>query len=170
VAELDTLFAKMKGQTCWSMIGISAGSWFSLDFGARLKRDIAIGNETLRENQREFTGEYRLFVQMAAWRLYRGSDCICHCNDLNVIDGPMVLGLRQLEQQKVLNFRFGESSPELTIDFSDEYRLFLSDWEPGIEPDAIAYWFYGDGLAVSVQMNGIVCVQPYQRVSKIPSK
>ena len=46
------------------MIGISAGSMFSLDFGVQLKRDIVIGNDKLRKDQREFVGEYCLFAQI----------------------------------------------------------------------------------------------------------
>jgi len=160
--ELENLLTKMKGQTCWSMIGISAGSMFSLDFGAQVKRDIVIGNDKLRKDQREFVGEYCLFVQMTGWRLYHGSECICHCNDSNKNDGQMVLGLRQLEGKKMLRFKFGNSPAELMIAFSENYRLFLSDWE-GVEPDDDAYTLFGDGLAVKVQMNGKVSTQPSKR-------
>lgn len=161
--ELESLLAKMKSQTCWSMVGISAGSMFSLDFGAQLKRNIIIGNDMLRKDQREFVGEHSLFVKHSGWKLYHGSEVICHCNDSNKNDGPMVLGLRQLEGKKMLRFKFGNSPAELMLAFSENYKLFLCDWE-GVEPDDDAYILFGEveGLAVTVQMNG--------GVSKGPSK
>lgn len=151
--ELETLLETMKGQSCWSMTGISAGSMFSLDFGARLKRGVPIDNDKLRKDQREFVGEYWLFVRMSGWRLYHGTECICHCNDSNKNDGPMVLGLRQLEGKQMLDFKFSNSPAELMITFSEDYRLFLSDWE-GTKPYNDAYTLFGDGIAVSVKMNG----------------
>ena len=145
------------------MVWISAGSRFALDFGAQLKADIIIGNDMLREDQRKFVGEYSLFVTNTGWKLYHGSEVICHCNDSNKNDGPMVLGLSQLEGKKMLRFKFGESHAELMIAFSENYRLFLCDWE-GVAADDDAYTLFGEmeGLAVTVQMNG--------RVSKEPSK
>jgi hypothetical protein len=147
----------MKGQTCWSMVGISAGSMFTLDFGAQRKRKIAIGNDMLRKDQREFVGEYTLFVTHSGWRLYHGAEVICHCNDSNANDGPMVLGLSQLEGKKLLRSKFSNSPAELMLAFSENYRLFLCDWE-GVEPDEDAYILFGEmeGLAISVQMDGRV--------------
>jgi hypothetical protein len=169
--ELENLLAKMKGQACWSMIGISAGSMFTLDFGAQLKRGIVIGNDLLRKEQREFCGEYCLFVNMTGWKLYYGSECICHCNDSNKNDGPMVLGLSQLEGKKMLRHKFRNSPAELMIAFSENYRLFLCDWE-GSEPDEDAYILFDEdeGISITVKMNGEVSTEPSKRFSKKENK
>jgi hypothetical protein len=135
---------------------------FSLDFGARVKRDIFTGNDMLRKEQREFIGEYCLFVNMSGWRLFQGSECLCHCNDSNANDGPMVLGLSQLEGKKMLRYKFRNSPAELMIAFSENYLLFLCDWE-GSEPNEDAYILFGDGLAITVKMNGKVSMEPSKR-------
>ena len=155
----ETLLKEMVGELCWSMIGISAGSMFSLDFGDKLKTDFAVNNDKLREDQRHFKGEYSLFVQMTGWRLYQGKNCLCHCNDSNANDGPMVAGLQRLEGQKLLHFESGKSPAELKLIFSDGYRLKLCDWE-GVSTEADAYTLFGKGLAVTVRMDGQISVEP----------
>jgi hypothetical protein len=156
--EWESLLAKMQGQLCWSMIGISGGSMFSLHFGDKLKRDIVVDNEKLREDQRKFHGAYTLLVRMTGWRLYHDKKCLCHCNDSNANDGPMVIGLRRLEGKKLLHFESGKSPAELKLTFSEEYQLTLSDWE-GVNPEDEAYTLFGDELAVTVRMAGAVSVQ-----------
>ena len=144
------------------MIGVSAGSMFSLDFGNKLKSGMVINNDMLREEQRKFVGEYTLYVCMTGWSLYHDKKCICNCNDSNANDGPMVLGLQRLEEKKLLYFKSGKSPAELRLDFSEGYQLVLSDWE-GVNPEADAYTLFGDGQAVTVQMNGKISVEPSKR-------
>jgi len=160
--SLETVLAKMVDQTCWSMIGPSAGSMFSLDFGDKQKRKILIKNDKLREEQRNFTGEYRLLAWMTGWHLLHDSKRICDCNDSNENEGAMAMGLRQLEGKKMLRFEFGKSPAELMIAFSKGYHLFLTDWE-GTKPEDKGYMIYGDGLTITVRMNGKVSEEPSQR-------
>jgi hypothetical protein len=47
------------------------------------------------------------------------------------------------------------------IAFSENYRLFLSDWE-GVKPESEAYTLSGDGTRITVQMNGQVSSQSSQ--------
>lgn len=156
--ELDALLAKIVGQPCWSMVGMSGGSMFALDFGKRLKRKVPVGNDMLREEQRNFRGEYRLFVQCSGWKLFLEKKCLCHCNDSNANDSPMVAGLRQLEGQTVLRSKTGNTPAELMVAFSGGYKLFLADWE-GVEPDSTAYTASGEGEFISVTMNGAVSIE-----------
>jgi hypothetical protein len=74
----------------------------------------------------------------------------------------MVLGLRRLEEKKLLHFESGKSPAELRLDFSHGYRLVLSDWE-GVNPEDDAYTLFGDGLAVAVRMNGEISLHPFKR-------
>jgi hypothetical protein len=144
------------------MIGPAAGSWFKLDFGKKLERETPINNDKLREEQRKFIGEYTLWVRMTGWRLYLDKKCLCHCNDSNANGGPMDMGLRQLEEKKLLHFEFGKSPAELRLDFSEGYRLVLSDWE-GVKPEDDAYTLFGNGQAVTVRMNGDISLQQTKR-------
>ena len=144
------------------MIGPAAGSWFKLDFGEKLEREVPVSNDKLREEQQQFIGEYTLWVRMTGWRLYLDKKCLCHCNDSNVSGGPMATGLQQIEGKKFLHFESGKSPAELRLDFSEGYRLVLSDWE-GVKPEDDAYTLFGDGQAVTVQMNGEISLQPSKR-------
>jgi len=156
--EWESLLAKMVGQACWSMIGVSGGSMFSLDFGEKRRREVVVRNDKLRGEQRSFVGEYRLFARMTGWRLYQTEKCLCHCNNSNAKDGPMVMGLRQLEGKRLLHFESGKSPAELMLSFSKDYRLVLSDWE-GADPEDEAYTLFGEERAVTVRMNGEIGLQ-----------
>ena len=157
--ELASLLAKMLGQPCWSMIGIVGGSMFTLHFGDKLERETVVANDKLTVGQRKFVGEYTLFVRMTGWKLYQNKEGVCHCNDSNANDGPMVNGLRRLEEKKLLRFESGRSPAKLKLFFSEYYRLILCDWE-GVSPEDDAYTLFGDGQAITVRMNGEINLQP----------
>jgi len=155
---LEGLLAKIVNQPCWSMIGPTAGSMFTLDFGQRRKRDVALRNDKLREEQRQFTGQYSLSVKHSGWRIFQAKKCICHCNDSNETGGPMATGLRQLENRILKRFSFEKSPAELMLAFDEQLQLYLCDWE-GVSPEDVAYVFFGEGRAVAVKMSGVVSVQ-----------
>lgn len=160
--EWESLLERMRGHLCWSMIGISGGSMFTLDFGDKVNKKIVVSNDKLREDQRNFRGEYTLFVRSAGWRLYHDKKCLCHCNDSNANDGPMVMGLRRLEGKKLLHYECGTLPAELALTFAEGYQLVLGDWE-GVKPEDPAYALFGDGLCVGVRMDGDVSVQRSKR-------
>jgi hypothetical protein len=141
------------------MIGPSAGSWFALDFGEKLEREAPVDNDKLRAKQQRFIGEYSIWIRMTGWRLYLDKKCLCHCNDSNANDGPMIMGLQQLEGKKLLHFASGKSPAELKLDFSEGYQLVLCDWE-GVNPEYEAYTLFGNQQAVTVRMNGEISIQP----------
>lgn len=58
----SSMLGSLKGKRCWSVIAGGKTSNVSMDFGDRVLRDKELSNETLREEQRRFEGEFRLFA------------------------------------------------------------------------------------------------------------
>ena len=66
------------GEVCWGVIGGNGvGSRVHLLMGRKIPRDIALKNPNLTLDEREYTGEYSLFIEDASWRLRNKDQLLC---------------------------------------------------------------------------------------------
>jgi len=60
---------QLRGELCWSvMAGRGTGSRFTADFGEKLRRNVPLKNPRLSDDERNFQGEFALYVT-CAWRV-----------------------------------------------------------------------------------------------------
>lgn len=90
-------FTNLVGKKCWSTVaGPGTGSMVSLAFGERIRRAVPIKNLTLPVEQREFTGEFVIFLKCGSWQIERGGKIVCNSNHSNKVGDVMLAGLNQL--------------------------------------------------------------------------
>lgn len=83
VEELKTDISSMVGLTCWSVIaGPGSGSLVTLSFGKKMPRTTPLRNSKLSAEQRQFEGEYELYIE-CAWRLESKDEVICTSTSSN---------------------------------------------------------------------------------------
>lgn len=103
-AEPKALLSELVGKECWSVIaGPGTGSMVTLAFGEKIRRTRPIKNPSLSEEQRQFEGEFVVFIKDAYWCLYQCGQQLCTSNESNEIDGPLLSGLRQLVGKPIIS-------------------------------------------------------------------
>jgi len=133
---IEVLFNKwakaVEGQLCWGFVGVSAGSMFSLEIGRKLKKTTPTNNSMLKEELRNYSGEYVLFTRSSLWVLrdLATGKVITHCNDDNSIDGPMQKSLEALEGELITGANFDKNNNNLKIVFDSDTLLSVSGKYP----------------------------------------
>ena len=135
-----------------------------VDLGGKLERAKPLRNPHLSEALRKFTGEFRLFVQDCAWRL-DADKMICSSKTPNANDGQMVLGLRTLIDQRVVNAVTTLPAYDLLIEFSTgaKLRLFCDCFDDG--SDGNNYSFHAPERVFVVKAGGILTSESRRRES-----
>jgi len=124
-AQLLSELQKLQGLECWGVVaGEGTGSHVTLDFGRRIERARPLKNPKLPESQRQFKGEFGIFIQNCAWRLDTNS-VVCSSKSSNDNEGVMVRGLHALIGQHAVNATASLPAHDLTIEFSRTTRLRL---------------------------------------------
>ncbi|WP_247313623.1 hypothetical protein [Ralstonia pseudosolanacearum] len=92
----------------------------SLAFGEKLQRKQPLRNPKLSPEQREFDGEFVLFVKYSAWRiLSENNKVICTSDDSNEAGGPMLSGLHRLIGSYVSSINVANDNGGLDLFFGD---------------------------------------------------
>ena len=156
---------RLQGLQCWGITaGEGTGSRISLDLGEKLERAKPLRNLHLSEAVRKFTGEFRLFVQDCAWR-FDADKIICSSKTPNANDGPMVLGLHTLIDQRVVNAVTTPSGYDLVVEFSTgaKLRLFCDCFDD--VSDGNNYSFHTPDRVFVVKAGGILTSESRPRES-----
>ena len=152
--EFNHALEQLVGKECWSVVaGEGTGSMVSLDFGRKQRRKTAVRNRHLTRTQREFEGEFDLFIQGCAWRLEEPRKVICSSMSDNANDGPMVAGLERLDEQKVLRVVIDYPGYDLALTFEGaegELTLRLFCDQADREGEADNYSFFSPKMAWAV--------------------
>ena len=120
---LKGLVASLVGQVCWSATcGGAAGSNLMLDLGQDVPRKRPVTNRKLSDRQRQFEGEFRVFIQ-CAWRLERGTALVCGSGDDPDPSGPMVTTMEQVENSVVEHAEIHSAAHDLTLRFFEGWVL-----------------------------------------------
>jgi hypothetical protein len=126
ITSAKVFFDRLKGEKCWTVIaGPGSGSMAKLAFGAKIKRDRKIRNEKLTDEQREFTGEFVLFIMNTFWEIGNSKEKICNNEDSNDEDGLMLSGLNQLIGKYLISIDFLNGFCEFRLNFNDGLYLKL---------------------------------------------
>jgi hypothetical protein len=85
------------GQECWSIVaGEGTGTMVSIDFGRKFPLKRPLNNRHLSYEQQQYSGEYSIFIQFAAWWVFENDEKIGGWEDDNSNDGVMVASLKRL--------------------------------------------------------------------------
>ncbi|MFN7134335.1 MAG: hypothetical protein ACK4N5_19810 [Myxococcales bacterium] len=154
--EFNHALQRLVGKPCWSVIaGEHTGSMASLDFGRRVPRATPVRNRHLTRAQRQYEGEFDLFIEACAWRLQRERSIVCTSMSDNANDGPLVLGLEELLDRKVVSVSVEYPGYDLTLAFEESLTLLLfCDAAP--EDDSDNYSFFAPGMAWAVGPGSVI--------------
>lgn len=126
-------FENLAGKTCWSVIaGPGTGSMAKLSFGSKIERKRKLKNDKLTSEQREFEGEFGVFIKFANWAVGNCETQICCNDDSNEVDGLMLEGLNQLVGRSVVNTEFSSEKNKFTLNFENGFYLMVTKNE--LEP------------------------------------
>lgn len=119
----------------------------SLAFGEKIRRSRPLRNPTLSSDQREFDGEFIVFVKGSEWSIFCEEEPICNSNDSNEINGPMLKGLQLLIGKEVIETDIINSMGGLDLFFSNGLRLQLSGIVPAGDFDSYSLFYQGHVVA-----------------------
>ncbi|MFL6710082.1 MAG: hypothetical protein ACJ8HI_17920 [Massilia sp.] len=142
-------FNGLIGQSCWSLIaGPGTGSMFTLALGEKFRRERPLKNQTLSLEQREFDGEFVVFVKESPWRLLDDQNrTICTCYDSNEANGPMLSGLQCLVGRSVVSASIVNENGGLTLVFGEGIRIELDGVNCIDTVESYSLFYFGNTLA-----------------------
>lgn len=127
IGAIKKFLSCLVGKECWSIIaGPGTGSMASLAFGQKIRRSRSIRNPTLSPDQRDFDGEFLLFIKEAHWIVRNADTVICTSNDSNEAAGLMVSGLQQLVGCPLVSASLINGRGDLNLHFENGFNLQLN--------------------------------------------
>ena len=123
--EFRDVLARLVGEECWSVIaGKGTGSHVSMKIGAKIPREQPLKNSLLTEDERNFDGEFGLFVTEASWRVEDAESVLCTSTDENT--GERYIHLKGLAGRKVTSASVAFPSFDLCLEFEGgmHFRVF----------------------------------------------
>jgi len=97
-----------------------------LAFGSKIKRKRKIKNDKLTAEQREYEGEFGIFIKFANWIVGHRQAVICCNDDSNEVGGLMLEGLSQIVSRAVVGTEFKPEQKRFTLNFEDDYYLVVT--------------------------------------------
>ena len=156
LGQLKERVVLLRGKRCWSVVaGYSNGSQIKLEFGERVPRRMPVRNPFLAQDQRDYEGEFDLFVE-CAWRLEQNQTVVCGSTDNGRRDGPIVTGLSRLTDKTVLDVALAEPVPDLTIRLTDDFVLRLFCDQTNLEEGWDNYSFRSGDTIFAVGPRGTI--------------
>lgn len=145
VNTVNEFFGRLIGKRCWSIIaGAGTGSMMSLAFGEKFRRERPLRNPTLSPEQRDFMGEFVIFVKESPWRVVNeNNDTICDSGDDNAAGGPMLTGLQRLIGGSVVSINIANDAGGLNLLFSDGLCIQLKGVDCGDNSDSYTLLYSG---------------------------
>ena len=102
---------------CWGIsAGGGGGSVIILSMGEKIPRKTPIANPHLSDDHRNFDGEMALMIS-CSWRLDSSDRVICSWVDDYSPGGPVLSGLKQIEQQSVERVEVTLPALDLSLHF-----------------------------------------------------
>ena len=122
--ECSAALERLVGLECWGVVaGKGTGSQVLLGFGAKIPWDKPVKNPCLTEDERNFSGEFSLFIQQASWRVEDAAAVICAWEDDNAEGAAMKRGLERLRGQKVASVALSFPGFDIDMRFENGVRL-----------------------------------------------
>jgi hypothetical protein len=125
LSHLLSIVEQIIGTTCWKVAaaGGATGSHFNLDFGNMIEWPVDTTRMVPLEMQRGTYGEFGVQVGCASWRLDSENAPITAWTDIASPDGPMVKGLRLLQDCIVTDAKITKPGLDLLLEFNKNYSL-----------------------------------------------
>lgn len=120
-------FNQLVGKECWSTWAVdSAPNWLTLDFGEKVKRKTPLKNQSRPETERNFKGEFSLFIQ-CSWRIESKSEVVVNGRDENggryKVGGPTLKALGLLRGERVKSVAVEPSRFDVALEFENGLTL-----------------------------------------------
>ena len=145
-AKAEEMFRYLEGKPCWSVVAGDYTSNVSMEFGDRIRRDKELSNEVLRDEQRRFEGEARLFAT-CSWRVTSSAGPITEwsSNDRKAIE--------TLEGGTVAATTLDVVNRSATIVMEDGRTVIFDLTEPTGGAEEFTFWHAGARL--DIDQNGV---------------
>lgn len=151
--QLQKFLDGLNGKLCKTFIaGPGTGSMIDIQFGELLRREKPSKNNKLTDLQRNFQGEFCIFIQQANWIVKKNEKQICDNYDSNNIGGMMLKGLSELVNKRVVDSQLFEPDLSFQLSFEDGLEFHLTCVQ---DPDPYFhnYTFFDQEKAVTVDGN-----------------
>lgn len=152
--SLARALSALIGHSAWSVLGgLNTGSDFDLCLGGRRRRPEPLRNPTVTDEEREFDGEFALYVT-CSWRLQSKEAVITSSLD-DPADGHKLPGLVRLLGARVCGVTIEPPGMTITLSFSNDLQLVVF---PVSSPhvDDLDYLFLAGDSSFSVESGGKV--------------
>ncbi|QDG73523.1 hypothetical protein [Janthinobacterium tructae] len=144
VNSANEFYERLIGKDCWSIIaGPGTGSMVSFYFGGKIRRERPLKNSTLSLEQRQFDGEFVIFVKHSEWNVLHENEIICTSNDNNEKNGKMLYGLNILVGKSIVFARITNEYGGLNLEFSEGWFLNLIGIENNTDLDSYSLFHSG---------------------------
>lgn len=123
--EFETRVRQLRGELCWSVkAGRGTGSAFTADFGEKLRRNVPLKNPHLSDDERNFQGEFALYVT-CAWRVDGLAEVISAWTSGGDTVDEMVAGLDRLVGRRVVSVSVKKPGWDLVLEFEGGHTLTI---------------------------------------------
>ena len=138
--ELKSVLHLVTNKVCWTIIGPSSGSWFSMHIGEKIKRPTPFLNDTFTPDQQNYQGEYTLLFMQIGWGIFKDGVEICDSNSSNTPGGEMDQTFPLLWGKTITKLRIGSTPDKLTITLSDGYEIKARAWTTDKDDECYAFY------------------------------
>ena len=139
----------LQSRRCWAAIaGPGTGSIVDFLFGEKVARDKPLQNASLPSEVQSYDSEFGLLVQ-CSWRLSFQGQLVCSSSwSDNRIDGPLLRGLANVVNQKVVSIELNRESCDLKLVFENEYMLWVFNDLPCEDDEEFAFLIRSPALTL----------------------
>ncbi len=135
ILGFKSILDKLVGEKCWSyMANVNTGSCVSIGIGRKVLREKPLRNPRISKEERLYKGEFDLYVS-CSWRLDWKGEVLCGSEDDKSEQGPIMTGLREMLNRRVVSVELEEPGLDLALIFEDDLvlRVFCDEFEQGEE-------------------------------------
>ena len=161
MTDFERLVKSLIGKQCWGVIaGSGSGSMVNLSIGKKVKRVKASKNPNLSFDEANYKGEYSLFVQNCAWRLWStDGQVVCSSKSDNTLGGEMLNGLKHIRGLKIVGLKIHEHSFDLEVFFENNLILSLfCDCMDG-EEHGDNYCIFLPSMTIAIEAKSVVKIE-----------
>lgn len=154
---IEQFLKELKGLECWACIaGKGSGSMVNMYFGDKKKRSLPIDNPHLTEDERNYEGEYGLFIQFAPWRILHNSQLfLCW----NLPEEVISEKIKAISGCAIRDCKICPITQDLELYFSNQYILSIFCDQIGTNDPYGNYTLYGPTGSISVNSKFVIDIE-----------
>jgi hypothetical protein len=131
VSDLRSVLDSLVGEKCWGyMANVNTGSCVSIDIGSKILRERTLRNPRISKEERLYRGEFHFYVS-CSWRLDWRGRALCGGEDDRSEQGPMMTGLREMLNRRVVSVELEQPGLNVTLEFEGNlvFTIFCDEFE-----------------------------------------